>query len=91
MFKDIVKRSLIQIGAIIVALIPLWVYLGVRAFLSPDGFWQELIVLGLGAWVLGIVQVILIILLAIFSFGALWNPSPWKIRRQQRERERRGW
>ncbi|MDP3792843.1 MAG: hypothetical protein Q8Q89_03900 [bacterium] len=44
-----------------VALIPLWIFLGAKSLANPDGFWQNIVLFGLGLWVLGGIQVVLFI------------------------------
>lgn len=41
--------------------IPLWIYLLADAVLSPEGFWQNLVLMGVGLYFLWFVQAILII------------------------------
>ncbi len=52
-------KALITLGVVVIAGIPAWIYLGVRHFLSPEGFWQEFFLLGAGVWLLGAVQLTL--------------------------------
>ncbi|OGM98454.1 MAG: hypothetical protein A2915_00625 [Candidatus Yanofskybacteria bacterium RIFCSPLOWO2_01_FULL_41_34] len=40
------------------ALIPVWIFLGARSFTNPEGFWQNIVLLGVGFWVLGGAQVV---------------------------------
>lgn len=47
----------------VVAGIPAYVWLIARHLLEPDGFWQELVTLGLGVWVLGGLQFMCIFML----------------------------
>lgn len=57
-----------------IGLVLVWIYLAVRLLLTPNGFWQELVLVGLGVWVLGFVQLIFgfVALLLIFS---IWKDS----------------
>ena len=68
MFTVLIKLFLI-LGLWIVAFIPLELFLAVRYFLEPNGFWQNLIILGLGAYVLGAMQVVFIIVGIGLSFA----------------------
>ena len=54
--------------ALAVALCPLWLYLIVQHFLSPTGFWQHLIVAGIGVWVLGGAQIFLLFAWFLFAY-----------------------
>ncbi len=58
----------------VIGLIPVWLYLIARMLLTPNGFWQELVLAGISLWVLGSIQVILFIGLLILLF-AIWNES----------------
>ncbi|KPJ85444.1 hypothetical protein AMJ57_03060 [Parcubacteria bacterium SG8_24] len=68
------KLSLIGISllATLIALIPTWLYILARLLLEPDGFWQEVVVLGLGVWVLGGIQIMLLIFL-IYFLVSMWS------------------
>ena len=35
-----------------------WLYLGIKSFLNPQGFWQNLFLLGFGTFIMGSFQVI---------------------------------
>lgn len=65
-------NTLIKIGVTLVtlafALIPFLGYLLARLLLSPVGFWQNLVLAGLGLWVLGFVQIILLVVWAGFNY-----------------------
>ncbi len=67
-------KILWSLVVLVVGLVPVWIYLIVRLLLTPNGFWQELVLVGLGVWVLGSIQVILFIVLLILLF-AIWNES----------------
>ena len=41
----------------ILGLTPTWFFLVVRFLANPDGFWQNLVLIGLGTWFLGSAQV----------------------------------
>jgi len=45
----------------IFAFIPTDIFLAVHYFLEPNGFWQSIILIGLGAWILGGFQIMLLI------------------------------
>lgn len=57
-----IVKFLFTIGGLLVALIPAWIWLAIRALLGPTGFWQNLLVTGLGVWFLGIAQFFLLAL-----------------------------
>ncbi len=59
------KIGLALVGTVI-ALIPTWIFLLMRHFLSPVGFWQNLVTVGLGYYLLGGIQLILLIILVVF-------------------------
>lgn len=65
-------KLLISFVSVLVAGIPTWVWLLTRTLLEPDGFWQELVVIGLGVWVLGGLQIFFLILL-LFWLIAVWT------------------
>ena len=58
-----------------VALVPTWIYLGVKFLMSPEGFWQNLILLILGLYFLGFCQVVLGFFGVIVTFKALTDRS----------------
>lgn len=65
-----------KIGAtllsIVIALIPLWIFLGIKAIASPEGFWQNTVLLGIGMYFLGSIQFLLLIALLVFLYS-VWN------------------
>ena len=70
--EDKIWGILLSIISAIIALIPVWVFIGIRILLSPKGFWQNFFLLGLGIWSLGIIQIILLVLLGIWLW-AIWS------------------
>lgn len=58
--------SLVKIGiafvSLVVMLIPTWVWLAIYKFASPEGFWQNLVLVGAGIWVFGGIQLFFLIL-----------------------------
>lgn len=69
---DQLAKILISLLFSIIALIPLWLILLVRWLLEPEGFWQKLVLYGLGFYFLGFIQlVLLIVLLALLV--VLWT------------------
>ena len=69
--------TLIKIGvsliSVVVAGIPTWIWLLARTLLEPEGFWQEVVVLGLGVWVLGGLQIFALIFLVWWLFVVVWE------------------
>jgi hypothetical protein len=45
-----------------VCLWPAWLWLALRAMLNPEGFWQKLVMVGLGLWFLGIIQIVFLVI-----------------------------
>ena len=54
-------KSGVSLLVALVALIPTWVFLLVKHFTQPEGFWQNFVVYGLGVWFLGSLQLIMAI------------------------------
>lgn len=52
-----------------VTLTPFWFYLFIKWVLSPQGFWQNLVALGLGVCFLGTFQTIFLIIWIVCMFG----------------------
>jgi len=59
---------LITVAGTAVAAIPTLLFLGMRGFLSPEGFFQEFFVLGIGIWIFGAWQLLFFILWVIGMF-----------------------
>ncbi len=66
-------KLLYSLAALAIALTPTWVYLLARLALDPHGFWQKLVVLGLGVWFLGSLQLVLLVVFFVVLFGAIWS------------------
>lgn len=64
-----------QLVATIIAFIPTYLFLAMRAILNPasEGFWAEVVVFGLGVYFFGGLQLIAIIILIWFSVSAIWD------------------
>lgn len=69
--QDYLWKIVVQLIATVIAFLPAIFYFGIKALLSPTGFWQELATAVLGVWFLGGLQVILLIGLAIMTIH-LW-------------------
>ena len=72
MSKKYVAKISITILLLVVALIPFWLFIGGRSLSSPEGFFQNFFIFGLGAWFLGCTQLVLLII----WFGVIY--SMWK-------------
>lgn len=57
----------------IIALIPAEIWFGIYKLVEPDGFWQKLVIVGIGFWVLGLLQ------LAFFIVGCSAMMAYWEI------------
>lgn len=70
-FKDSFLSFVVGLAFLIVtlaiALLPTWIYLLIKFFLSPQGFWQNAFLLGVSVWLLGGLQVVIFILWLIFA------------------------
>ena len=58
---DALIRLLFSAVTLVIALIPLWFFLSIKALFSPEGFWQKFAVYGAGIYLFGVVQIILLI------------------------------
>ncbi len=58
--------------AVLVALIPLWIFLLARLLFQPEGFWQNLVLTGLGIWLMGAIQLVFLVVL-MFVLIAIWE------------------
>jgi hypothetical protein len=72
-FVEWFLRVGLQTTAVLIAFIPTWLFLLVKAILSPVGFWQQLLVYGAGAYFLGVIQVILCVILLAVSYSVIWS------------------
>lgn len=59
-------KIILTVISVIVGFIPMIFYFVLANLLSPDGFWQKLLVYGGGIWLLGGLQIIFLILLVSF-------------------------
>ncbi|HBK34316.1 TPA: hypothetical protein DEP34_01675 [Candidatus Uhrbacteria bacterium] len=73
--KDIILFKLVATAVILFLVsLPLDLYLGVRAFASPEGFWQEFALGAVAIWVLGGSQIAFLILGMVILF-CIWTPD----------------
>ena len=56
-----IKNMVYLILIALVSLIPFWLYLGARDLLNPQSFLAEFFVFGVGVWLLGGMQLVMII------------------------------
>ncbi|MDB5194099.1 MAG: hypothetical protein JWN50_113 [Parcubacteria group bacterium] len=61
-----------QVALLLVGGIPTWLFLLIKHLANPTGFWQNLVLYGLGFWVGGAIQLLLLIAVAAFSF-IIWT------------------
>lgn len=59
----------------IVVLIPTWIFLLAKSLLNPEGFWQTLVMYGLGFYLLAGIQFILLIV-GFFLVCMVWAATP---------------
>lgn len=62
-----VVKFILVVSSLMVVLFPVWTYLIAKHFLSPAGFWQNILLLGVSFWFLGSLQVVFLILWVIFA------------------------
>lgn len=67
----LLKKIFFTLASLFVTLIPTLIYVSVRFLLEPEGFWQNFILLGIGVWILGGMQVLLLILWFMFFFSVI--------------------
>ena len=56
----------------LVALAPTWFWIIARWLMEPEGFWQNFILFGVGLWLMGFVQLVLIVV-AFMLIVAIWK------------------
>lgn len=71
-FGDLFDKLFFIFLISVIAFAPAELYFLVKYFLSPEGFWQNLILLGISVYILGFIQLILFIFWVIFLF-LLWR------------------
>ncbi len=70
--SEFILRILFSVIGTIIAFAPLWFYIFIKNILSPEGFWQNFFLLGLGFYFLGAIQIILLVIL-IAWVAAVWS------------------
>jgi len=72
-----ITNFLIKIGFALLTIgltfIPTWIYLLTRTLFQPEGFWQELILMGLGLYFLMGIQLILIVVCFVILVKIFFN------------------
>lgn len=68
-------KLLMSFVSLVVALGPTWLFLLVKWLLAPEGFWQNLVVYGLGLWFLAFFQIIFIVFWVWFVLQMLSAPE----------------
>jgi hypothetical protein len=66
--KDLGFKLVLTLVGVLIAGIPTWLYLIMSSLLDPEGFWQKLVVMGLGLYVLGGIQFFLGIALLVWLY-----------------------
>jgi len=59
--QEFALKLTISIAGLIGCLFPLWIYMAFQYILSPQGFWQSFVLIGVATWLLGGFQVILLV------------------------------
>lgn len=70
--KKLAIKWTLTIVSLAVALLPFWIFLAVKHSFAPEGFWQNLVLAGLGLWLGGALQIILL-LVFLFVLYFIWN------------------
>lgn len=56
---------------------PIWLYLLTRQLLDPHGFFAEFLLLGLGVWALGALQIFLFFIWLVILMR-IWTKKPYR-------------
>lgn len=67
------KNTVASLIVFLIALTPLWIFIASRSLFQPTGFWQNLILAGVGLYFLGGVQLALIIIALLITFLIIWD------------------
>jgi hypothetical protein len=70
--KDFLGKIFASVLGLIIASIPFDLYLLAKYFFNPQGFWQNLVLAGLGLFFLGLIQLGCLILLVVWLV-AVWT------------------
>lgn len=74
------------LGIVIVALVPIWFYLCLRLVLQPTGFWQNVVLIGLGSYFLFGIQLVMLGV-GTWVILSLWTNYQNARRSQRRTKE----
>lgn len=69
---ETLARCILSLLVVALALLPTWAFLLIRYVAEPHGFWQNLILFGVGIWFLGTFQIICLVF-GIALFIAIWT------------------
>ena len=64
--KDFLSKVILSIIGTLICLIPAWIYLLAKWIFSPEGFWQNFFLFGVGVYFLGFLQLVLLIVLVLW-------------------------
>lgn len=67
--SDKFGKTLVIIIAWVVCFLPTWIFLGIRYLAAPEGFWQNIVLFGLGVWFLGGLQILGFIVAVIITLS----------------------
>lgn len=70
-FTDVIAKLLVTAIVVLIGGMPTWLFLLARYVLSPEGFWQNLILGVVGLWLLGGLQIFLAIV-AVMAILTVW-------------------
>ena len=65
-------KTFITFVSVIIALLPVWISWGIIHAAHPTTFWEGLAAIGLAIYLLGAVQVVLLVALVVWMF-ILWG------------------
>lgn len=66
-----IVKTILSLISLAVALIPVWFFLFIKHLLDPTGFWQNLVIYGLGWYFLAGFQILFFVVWVIV-FVAIW-------------------
>jgi hypothetical protein len=69
---DLFQKLGFSLAVFVVTFIPTWIFLIAKHYANPEGFWQNMVLLGFGVWIGGGIQILLIIVF-IVALNAIWS------------------
>jgi len=69
--KAILSNLVFTVISLVIALLPFWVYLLMKYFLNPQGFLQNIFLIGVSMWFLGGLQLIFLIFWMVMILSLL--------------------